>query len=350
MSSSKPEIVRRYFDALGRDDLDAAMALTTEDVVIDRTSSAGPWRGVGVGRDAARLAYLELREAVADLSWELGDTRPLGPYLVAIATRISIRGRTSGIDVLARGGWLLRFEGDLIAEAILHQSFDEALLAGRRAALAEARLYFVCDGRPNGSDPGALLDAALRGGVDIVQLRDKELDDAGIVAAAASFRAAADRHRALFFLNDRPDLLAACDADGVHVGQDDLTVAEARRIAGPAALVGLSTHSPEQFDAALGAEGAARPDQISAGPVWETPTKKGRPAAGLELVRHAVATAPDAPWFAIGGIDAANVGQVVDAGARRIVVVRAIRDAADPEASAARLRSALDERFPGPPD
>ena len=115
-------------------------------------------------------------------------------------------------------------------------------------------------------------------------------------------------------------------------------MAEARRIAGPAALVGLSTHSPEQFDAALAAEGAARPDQVSAGPVWETPTKEGRPAAGLELIRHAATTAPDEPWFAIGGIDAANVGEVVAAGARRIVVVRAIRDAADPEAAARELR------------
>jgi thiamine-phosphate pyrophosphorylase len=126
------------------------------------------------------------------------------------------------------------------------------------------------------------------------------------------------------------------------VGQDDVPVADARELAGPAALVGLSTHSREQFDAAIAADGDARPDQISAGPVWETPTKEGRPAAGLELIEHAAAHAGDAPWFAIGGIDTQNVERVVAAGARRAVVVRAIRDADDPEAAARRLREALD--------
>jgi thiamine-phosphate pyrophosphorylase len=125
------------------------------------------------------------------------------------------------------------------------------------------------------------------------------------------------------------------------VGQDDTPVAEARTQAGPGALVGLSTHSPEQFDAALAATGGARPDQVSAGPVWETPTKEGRPAAGLELIRHAGDVAGDTPWFAIGGIDLSNVNDVIAAGASRIVVVRAIRDAADPEAAARELRARL---------
>ncbi len=209
--------------------------------------------------------------------------------------------------------------------------------------LAAARLYFVCEGRPGAGDPGPLLDAALRGGVDLIQLREKAPRCAAeLVALAEPFRRAADAHGALFFLNDHPELVADCGADGVHVGQDDAPVAAARAQAGDAVLIGLSTHSAEHFDAALAADGDARPDQISAGPVWETPTKQGRPAAGLELIEHAAAVGGDAPWFAIGGIDPGNVGQVVAAGARRAVVVRAIRDAADPEAAARGLREALD--------
>jgi thiamine-phosphate pyrophosphorylase len=148
-------------------------------------------------------------------------------------------------------------------------------------------------------------------------------------------------HGALFILNDFPDLVEACGADGVHVGQEDLPVAEARRLAGADKLVGLSTHSPAQVAAAGAAQGGDRPDQISVGPVWETPTKEGRPAAGLGLVERAARTAT-IPWFAIGGIDAANAGEVAAAGAERIVVVRAIRDAADPEEAASSLRRALE--------
>ena len=213
----------------------------------------------------------------------------------------------------------------------------------RLKRLAAARLYFVCEGRPGEGDPGPLLDAALRGGVDLIQLREKAPRCAEeLVALAEPFRHAASEHGALFFINDHPELVAACGADGVHVGQDDAPVAEARAAAGGDALVGLSTHSSGQFDAAVAAAGDARPDQISAGPVWETPTKEGRPAAGLELIQHAAAYGSDAAWFAIGGIDAGNVDQVVAAGARRAVVVRAIRDASDPEQAARILREALD--------
>ena len=209
--------------------------------------------------------------------------------------------------------------------------------------LAAARVYFVCEGRPGGRNPGELLDAALAGGVDIIQLREKAPRSADEMAALAEpFRRAADAHGALFFVNERPDLVAPCGADGVHVGQDDMSVAEARRIAGPSALVGLSTHSAAQFDAAATAPGEARPDQISVGPVWETPTKQGRPAAGLELVEHAALASHTPPWFAIGGIDLDTVAQVKAAGATRAVVVRAIRDAPDPEAAARSLREALD--------
>ena len=205
-------------------------------------------------------------------------------------------------------------------------------LAGARERLRRARLYLVVEAA---AEP--VLGPALRGGVDMVQLRDKDADDDAVLRAAARFRALCDEHGALLWLNDRPDLARAAGADGVHLGQDDTPVDEARDQLGPDVLIGLSTHSPAQFDAAL-RSGA---DQLSVGPVWETPTKAGRPAAGLDYVRYAAEHAGDAPWFAIGGIDASNVGDVVAAGARRIVVVRAIRDAADPERAAAGLREAV---------
>jgi thiamine-phosphate pyrophosphorylase len=203
-----------------------------------------------------------------------------------------------------------------------------------RERLAGARLYLVCDARPR-----AFLDAALRGGVDIVQLRDKTLDDGGLVAAARAFRDAADAAGALFVLNDRPDLVAACAADGVHVGQEDASPAQARAVVGPDAIVGRSTHAPEQLAAA---EADPDVDYLAVGPVHATPTKPGRPAAGLEYVAHAAEAAPATPWFAIGGIDAGTIGPVVAAGARRVVVVRAITEASDPEAAARGLRAALE--------
>lgn len=220
--------------------------------------------------------------------------------------------------------------------------------AERLVRLQAARLYFVCEGLPGGRPPGALLGAALRGGADIVQLREKSPRCAEeVVSLAEPFRRAAAQHGALFILNDFPDLVRECGADGVHVGQDDVPVAKARALAGPDSLVGLSTHTAEQVDAACAADGGARPDQISVGPVWETPTKEGRAATGLELIRHAAARAT-LPWFAIGGIDPDNVGEVVAAGAQRVVVVRAIRDADDPERAASRLLRVLQD--PTAPD
>ena len=215
----------------------------------------------------------------------------------------------------------------------------------RRERLRTARLYLCCGARPNGEDPEPLLRAALNGGVDIVQLREKELPRREIELAALTFRRLCDTHSALFVVNDDPDLARSCDADGVHVGQDDTPASEARAVLGPDAIVGLSTHSEEQI--AASAEQPA--DYISVGPVWETPTKKGRPAVGLELIRHAAQSAPH-PFFAIGGIDPGNATQVVDAGARRLCVVRAIRDADDPTAAAEGLRNAfapLGEAAPG---
>lgn len=207
----------------------------------------------------------------------------------------------------------------------------------RRERLRRARLYFVTDVRPGLEQ---LLDAALAGGVDMVQLRDKRATDAELVAAGEVFRRVCDSHGALFWVNDRPDLALRCEADGVHVGQDDMAPAEVRKRLGRDRLVGLSTHSPAQLDAALAASVA---DELSVGPVWETPTKEGRPAAGLEYVRYAASRASGHAWFAIGGIDLDNVRQVIEAGASRIVVVRAIRDAPDPRCAAKALRAALDE-------
>jgi thiamine-phosphate pyrophosphorylase len=203
-----------------------------------------------------------------------------------------------------------------------------------RERIGSARLYLVCDARPR-----AFLEAALRGGVDVIQLRDKTLGVADLIAAAREFRVAADRFRALFVLNDRPDLVAACDADGVHVGQDDGGVAEARAVVGPDRIIGRSTHAPNQGAAA---DADAHVDYLAVGPVHATPTKPGRPAAGLEYVEWAAANVSK-PWFAIGGLDAGNVREVTARGASRIVVVRAIADAADPEAAARALRAALEE-------
>jgi thiamine-phosphate pyrophosphorylase len=199
--------------------------------------------------------------------------------------------------------------------------------------LGSARLYFVVEA--SASDD--LLDSALAGGVDVLQLRDKDAGDDELLAAAERFRAACDAHDALFVLNDRPELALACDADGIHVGQDDLPVGDVRRLVGGDLLIGLSTHSFGQLEEGLASEA----DYLSVGPVWETPTKAGRPAAGLDYVRHAARVATK-PWFAIGGIDVSTVGEVAAAGASRVVVVRAIRDAADPRAAAADLRSALE--------
>lgn len=204
--------------------------------------------------------------------------------------------------------------------------------ADARERLRRARLYLVIEAAAE-----RVLLPALRGGVDMVQLRDKHAADHTILRAAARFRSACDEYGALFWLNDRPDLALECGADGVHVGQDDQPVGEVRLRVGRNLLIGLSTHTPQQFDSAIRSEA----DQLSVGPVWATPTKEGRPAAGLDYVRYAAQHGGERPWFAIGGITEANLPDVVAAGAHRVVVLRAIRDADDPEAAARALASAL---------
>jgi thiamine-phosphate pyrophosphorylase len=204
----------------------------------------------------------------------------------------------------------------------------------RRQRLRDARLYFVAD--RDGMQHA--LDGALGGGADLFQLRDKDASDDELLAAAETARDRCRAAGALFVLNDRPDLAVACGADGVHVGQDDTPVARAREIVGHDVIVGLSTHSVKQAQA--GCRSGA--DYIAVGPVHATPTKEGRPAIGVEPIRYAAAHV-SVPWFAIGGIDTKTVGDVVRAGARRIVVVRALADADDPQAVARDLRASMND-------
>ncbi|HZO60575.1 MAG TPA: thiamine phosphate synthase [Solirubrobacterales bacterium] len=209
----------------------------------------------------------------------------------------------------------------------------------RREWLRRARLYLVCEARPHGRDPEDLLRPALQAGVDVVQLREKDGDEREIVRAGRAFRRLCDAYDALFIVNDRPELAIACAADGVHIGQDDADPREVRRMVGHDYLIGLSTHSPAQVDA------AAAVDYISVGPVHATPTKPEYAEVGTELVRYAAEHA-EAPFFAIGGIDADNVASVMAAGAERVAVVRAIRDAADPAAAARAIRDRVEAAAP----
>jgi len=210
----------------------------------------------------------------------------------------------------------------------------------RRARLRDARLYLVSAIPGEPPDAGRLPDlvrAAAAGGVDIFQLREKRLADEELTSVADAIGALCKRIGTLMIVNDRPAVAAEAGADGVHVGQDDLPVAQVREIVGPDLLVGLSTHSKAEIDAV----DPALVDYIGVGPVHETPTKEGRPAIGVELVRYAAANAP-VPFFAIGGLNAGNIGEVTAAGATRAVVLRAIAQAPAPEAAARELRAALD--------
>lgn len=216
----------------------------------------------------------------------------------------------------------------------------------RVTRLAAARLYLCTDARRERGDLAQFADAALAGGVDIIQLRDKgspgeqrfgPLEARDELAACEVLADAARRHGALFAVNDRADIARAAGADVLHLGQGDLPLDVAREFVGPDTLLGLSSHDPDQ--AAEAAEGEA--DYFCVGPCWPTPTKPGREAPGLGLVRAAAELGGDKPWFAIGGIDEQRLPAVLSAGARRIVVVRAITAASDPRAAARRLSSAL---------
>jgi thiamine-phosphate pyrophosphorylase len=341
MEAAKAEAVARFTEAWRNRRVDPILTCVEPDIVVDWSNSIGPFRGVYRGVDGLRSVFEAFADAWSEVHWTAVDATPFGPDRLFLATQLDVRGRDSGVETVGRGAQLWTFRGDRVAAIKLFQSPAEGRRWLRRDRLDKARLYFVCDGRPGGGDPEPILNAALEGGADIVQLREKAPRcEEELLSFAEPFRRSANDHGALFVLNDAPESVAATAADGVHVGQDDVSVAEARATAGAGAIVGLSTHSPGQLDAACAAEGDARPEYISVGPVWETPTKPGRPAAGLEYVRYAAANA-DLPWFAIGGIDATNIGEVAEAGATRIVVVRAIRDAADPSAATASLRAGI---------
>jgi len=209
----------------------------------------------------------------------------------------------------------------------------------RRERLERSRLYVVTGAREEQGDLAGFLKAVLAAGADIVQLREKDAEAGDLLRWSKAFRAAADRYGALFVMNDRPDVAIAAGADGVHLGQNDLPPPVARQLIGPEMLIGLSTHSPAEFDA-----GASEADYLCAGPINATPTKPGRPATGLEIVMHAAGRQQEGferrPWFAIGGIDSALLPGVIEAGATRIVVVRAVAGP-DPGAAAQALLTAL---------
>ncbi len=206
-----------------------------------------------------------------------------------------------------------------------------------RARLDDARLYLCTGARP---DLAEFADAALAGGVDVIQLREKGIEARAELAALDVLAQACQRHGALLAVNDRADVALAAGADVLHLGQDDLPTGWARRIVGDDMVIGRSSHSADETTAAADEPGV---DYFCVGPCWPTPTKPGRPAPGLDLVRTVAGRAPARPWFAIGGIDHDRLSEVLDAGAERIVVVRAITEADDPEAAA----MALAARLPG---
>ncbi|MCX5407801.1 thiamine phosphate synthase [Streptomyces sp. NBC_00335] len=210
------------------------------------------------------------------------------------------------------------------------------------AQLSDARLYLCTDARKRQGDLPAFLDAVLAGGVDIVQLRDKGMEAGEELEHLQVFAEAARRHGKLLAVNDRADVAHAIGSDVLHLGQGDIPVPAARAILGREVLVGRSCHSEDEVDAAVAEPGV---DYFCTGPCWPTPTKPGRFAPGLGLVRHAASLAQDRPWFAIGGIDAGNLDEVLDAGASRVVVVRALTEASDPGAAAADLAKRVRARL-----
>lgn len=210
-----------------------------------------------------------------------------------------------------------------------------------RALLSDARLYLCTDARKRQGDLPAFLDAVLTSGVDVVQLRDKGMEAGEELEHLQVFADACRRHGKLLAVNDRADVAHAIAADVLHLGQGDLPVPAARAIVGDGVLIGRSTHSESEAAAAAVEPGV---DYYCTGPCWPTPTKPGRHAPGLDLVRYAAGLGAERPWFAIGGIDAGNLDEVLDAGARRVVVVRAITEADDPASAAADLAKRIRAR------
>ncbi|MEV6679795.1 thiamine phosphate synthase [Streptomyces erythrochromogenes] len=208
--------------------------------------------------------------------------------------------------------------------------------------LSDARLYLCTDARKRQGDLPEFLDAVLAGGVDIVQLRDKGMEAGEELEHLQVFAEAARRHGRLLAVNDRADVAHAIGSDVLHLGQGDIPVPAARAILGGQVLIGRSCHAEDEVAAAAAEPGV---DYFCTGPCWPTPTKPGRHAPGLDLVRYAASLEQDRPWFAIGGIDATNLDEVLDAGATRVVVVRALTEAADPGAAAADLAKRVRARL-----
>jgi thiamine-phosphate pyrophosphorylase len=274
---------------------------------------------VGREPDPAKQAYRSVAEALA------ANFRRLAEALRSIEEWV----RLDSV-ALSREAGAARFAAYRIESRLL-------AAADPRARLARARLYVLLT-RDLASGPlDRVARAALEGGADVLQLREKSMPDRALAALAGRLCRLAHRRGALFLVNDRADVAAACGADGVHLGADDLSIAAARRLLGPTALVGATSHALREARAAA----AAGADYVSVGPVYPTATKPSLAAAGLRYVRQA-ARSLDGPWFAIGGIAPANVRQVLRAGARRIAVCAAVIGARDPRAAARSLRRALD--------
>ncbi|MFD8892844.1 thiamine phosphate synthase [Streptomyces sp. NPDC059558] len=208
--------------------------------------------------------------------------------------------------------------------------------------LSDARLYLCTDARKRQGDLPDFLDAVLSCGVDIVQLRDKGMEAGEELEHLQVFAEAARRHGKLLAVNDRADVAHAIGSDVLHLGQGDIPVPAARAVLGEQVLIGRSCHAEAEVDAAVAEAGV---DYFCTGPCWPTPTKPGRHAPGLDLVRYAASLEQERPWFAIGGIDGSNLDEVLDAGATRIVVVRALTEAADPGKAAAALAERVRARL-----
>ncbi|NVM95311.1 thiamine phosphate synthase [Arthrobacter wenxiniae] len=220
----------------------------------------------------------------------------------------------------------------------LPSAIHDAAPATPASPAADARLYVCTDSRRERGDFEDFLRAAYAGGVDIIQLRDKSLEAAEELELLAVLRTVAEEFGKPWAVNDRADIAVLSGAPVFHVGQKDLPLRAARSLVGPSVAIGLSSHDPAQAAAAAADPGT---DYFCVGPLWATPTKPGRAAVGLGLVEHAASLGTDKPWFAIGGVDLSNVDAVVEAGASRIVVVRAVTDADDPTAAARELLSRL---------
>lgn len=307
----------------------------------------------------AERAWLEIRDDLAGVSHAAGtseaaDNKKIeitangSPYSVDPGTTVAVFIESRALPVescIAELNGIALTRAELTSTALAEGDRLEIVraVAGgcadgseRRRALRAARLYFICSAQMPDAELSELVSEAIAGGVSIVQLRDHETADRRILTVAKLLRSVTAKAGALFLINDRADIAMASGADGVHVGQDDLGPQVVRELVGPEMLIGLSTHSESEIDAAQ-TSGA---DYIGVGPVHETPTKQGRPGTGLNLVSYA-AEVSELPFFAIGGIDTERAGAVAEAGSSRIAVVRAIENAANPRMTASALLAAL---------